>query len=324
MASVDNEYGLKTIGDGAFNGCYELTKIEIPNTVTKIGMRAFQDCGINNVVIPDSVIEIGIQAFNNCGEESVYIGKSVQLIEDDAFDTNPEDLSNITIHPENVNVKIENYCLINIDKYNRINLVKGCNRSVIPEEVESILSAAFQMCNGLVNIEIPDNVGYVWGDIFWHCENLTTLKLGKGVSIIASGLLFQGFFPYCDKLTNIEIDADNTYFRVEDGCVIENVANRLVFCKKVSEIVVPNSVIEIGSDAFMGNRVLTKLTIPSSVTKIRRGAFFMCDNLAQVVFEIKTGWNVGTSEILEEELASPEDAAIYLIENSYYNDWILS
>jgi len=59
---------VKTIEDNAFEGCFNLTSIIIPNTVTKIGMLAFNGCNITSISIPNSVTEIGQSAFQYCYE----------------------------------------------------------------------------------------------------------------------------------------------------------------------------------------------------------------------------------------------------------------
>jgi len=56
-----------SIGDGAFEGCENLTSVNIPNSVTRIGDRAFADCeNLINVTIGNSVTSIGGMAFNTC------------------------------------------------------------------------------------------------------------------------------------------------------------------------------------------------------------------------------------------------------------------
>ncbi|MGI6214239.1 MAG: leucine-rich repeat domain-containing protein, partial [Christensenellales bacterium] len=65
--------GLETIGTGAFIGCYRLSSIELPASLTYIGMTAFKDCseymstnGLTAVTIKSNVLEIEIQAFDGC------------------------------------------------------------------------------------------------------------------------------------------------------------------------------------------------------------------------------------------------------------------
>jgi hypothetical protein len=56
-----------SIGDGAFQGCKDLTYISIPNSVTFIGERAFSSCNkLTSVTIGNSVNSIGAYAFLNC------------------------------------------------------------------------------------------------------------------------------------------------------------------------------------------------------------------------------------------------------------------
>lgn len=86
---------LKEISDAAF-GCSDkyhymsnLTEIEIPDTVTKIGSRAFAGNNIHNIVIPDSVKEIGEYAFStkNYLREpcTVSLPEGLEVIGDNAF-----------------------------------------------------------------------------------------------------------------------------------------------------------------------------------------------------------------------------------------------
>ena len=66
-----------------------LTEIEIPDTVTKIGSRAFAGNNIHNIVIPESVKEIGEYAFStkNYLNEScaVSLSEGLEVIGDNAF-----------------------------------------------------------------------------------------------------------------------------------------------------------------------------------------------------------------------------------------------
>jgi hypothetical protein len=59
-------YNVEYIHADAFRNCGGLTSVEIPNSVTEIGDRAFSGSGITSITIPTSVTEIGNGAFSGC------------------------------------------------------------------------------------------------------------------------------------------------------------------------------------------------------------------------------------------------------------------
>ena len=69
LTNVTIPNGVKTIGDDAFNYCRALTSITIPDGVTSIGNYTFFNCSsLTSVTIPNSVTSIGEYAFNKCNK----------------------------------------------------------------------------------------------------------------------------------------------------------------------------------------------------------------------------------------------------------------
>ena len=82
-------YNVTTIGSFAFNDCFDLTSVSIPNSITIIGYSAFYTClKLTSIDIPNSVTDIGAFSFSGCfALVSVSIASSVNWIGSGAFNT---------------------------------------------------------------------------------------------------------------------------------------------------------------------------------------------------------------------------------------------
>lgn len=134
--------GVKIIRTWAFDDCTELKEIKIPNSVVTID--GFQSSGLTKITIPNSVTKIAPGAFMFCKElVEVVIPDSVIEIGEYAFD----DCSKLSI----VNIPSS---VIRIGN----NAFKSCNSLAyieIPESVIEIGKEAFYGCTGLTGIRVP-------------------------------------------------------------------------------------------------------------------------------------------------------------------------
>ena len=103
MTSVTIPNSVTSIGIYAFEGCSGLTSVTIPNSVEYIREATFQGCScLTSVDIPNSVKFIEKNAFNECkGLTSITIGNSVTSIWDCAF-AKCSELQNVYCYAENV------------------------------------------------------------------------------------------------------------------------------------------------------------------------------------------------------------------------------
>ena len=88
------------IGERAFNWCDdEVEEVVIPDSVTKIGKEAFRACAnLTKVVIPDSVTEIDSGAFDECGSlGEIHLPASLRKL-GMAFDDGPYEGRDIYVH----------------------------------------------------------------------------------------------------------------------------------------------------------------------------------------------------------------------------------
>ena len=172
----------------------EITKLTVPDSVTKIGSRVFSNCSsLTSITIPDSVTEIGYAAFYNCSSlTSITIPDGVTYIGSDAF-AYCSRLTSVTI-PDSV-TSIGGYAFSNCSSLkafygkfassdNRCLIINGVLNSFAPE--------------GLISYSIPDSVTSIEDSVFYNCYNLKTITVPDSVTKIG-----EDAFNYCSSLTSV-------------------------------------------------------------------------------------------------------------------------
>ena len=237
------------IGKSAFNLCYSLTSITIPNSVTSIGKNAFYGCkNLATVTFEEGsqLTSIGDWVFVNCTSlTSVTIPDSVTSIGNNAF-SGCASLTSVTI----------------------------------PDSVTSIGNDAFSSCRSLTNVTIPDSVTSIGDYAFQNCEGLTSVTIGNGVTSIGNVA-----FYYCKGLTEIIVGENNQNYKSVDGALFNKGATTLIAYpagKTDTSYTIPSSVTSIGDYAFYGCGSLTSITIPNGATSIGDWTFGDCTGLTSV------------------------------------------
>jgi hypothetical protein len=130
-----------------------LTSIEIPDSVTGIGMWAFSNCdSLAGVYITDIAAWCNI-LFSNIYSNPLYYAGNLYV--------NNQLVTDLVI-PDSV-TRIAHYAFSNCT---------GLTSVVIPDSVTTIDSYAFYSCTSLTSIVIPHSVTSIGYDAFFRCSKL--------------------------------------------------------------------------------------------------------------------------------------------------------
>lgn len=197
--------GTTSIGIRAFQNCYSLTRINIPDGVTSIGSSTFQSCySLTQISIPDGVTSIGYMAFRNCYSLiQINIPDSVTSIGTGAFQE-CFSLTQINI-PDSV-TSIDRSAFSSCFSLTQIN---------IPDGVTSIGDYAFNGCFSLTQINIPDGVTSIEGYAFYGCNSLTQINIPDSVTSIGDQS-FENCISLCDILneSRAALSGANAFFNL--------------------------------------------------------------------------------------------------------------
>lgn len=331
LSSIQLPEGLKAIGTAAFQECKNLRKINIHDSVSVLGSNAFYNCiSLEDVKLSANVEVILDGVFFNCNIKELLIPEGVKQICTDAF-WGCTNLTNISIPNSITSVDIGAFYECSNVHYNEYNdilylgneqnpylVMCSVNDSlketyILHENVKVISDFAFQDCEKLLELQIPQSVNNIGYGAFAGCRNLISISLPQGVMRIEDET-----FANCASLTKVEIpcsihsiegSAFNgcdclEYNKYENACYIGNSENpyfalispkdnniescnvnestRIISnsafskCKELKSITLPAELVSIGDYAFRECKGLKNIEIPNSVKKIGGETFNGC------------------------------------------------
>jgi hypothetical protein len=269
----------KFIVGGAFVGCGPLNTLFIPSSVIFIGKRAF-DLYETKLEFENIESICNIQ-YEHCDHLTEYNGEfhfennfekyypedvdwstTHLFIKSKGFYMNNSEVTELVI-PDGV-TSINNFAFANCSKLTTVS---------IPNTVTEIGHATFQACSGITEISIPESVTSIGINSFNNCSELTTISIPNSITYIG-----HGAFDGCDKLQYNEYD--NAYYLGNDEnqfvCLVKAKSTDITSCEINSNCKI------IYKGAFSGCNKLTSIVIPNTVTNIGRGVFYECSSLISI------------------------------------------
>ncbi|MCM1034912.1 MAG: leucine-rich repeat protein [Paludibacter sp.] len=244
----------------SFQECTSLFELVLPAACDSILDYAFYKTKLTSITIPTSCKYIGRYAFNGCSNlrSAIEIPSTCQTIGECAF----ADCSSLT------HVVFQNGC-----KTIAKNAFKGCKLTdvALPNSVISMEIGAFD-CSTLTSFVFPENL--TTGANAYHGEKYRENIKPALTTVYWNCKRYMGsesphLSDYASNLENIIIGEDVEY-------IPKNFAPE---SNKMTKIIIPDKVVEIGEYAFDNCSALTTATIGSKVEKIGYSAFQNCTKL---------------------------------------------
>ena len=301
------------IGKHAFNGCNQLSgNVTFPANVTTIGDYAFSDCDqIDSITILGDAT-VGVRAFHCCDSlVELIVGSEVTVLAEHMYN-NDSGMEKITVSKDN-----EYFCSRDGVLYDReLTRLIRCPRNypnaacVIPDGVKTIGAHAFENCDILSTITIPNSVTTIeYGAFYssrtsWLIYFLGTEEEWNAISfkntesdLEYSTIIFCGgsepsdITGICGEDLTWTLSHDGTFTISGTGDMYDYDAvsdtEWFAFRSSIQRVVAESGVTNIGESAFNWCKHLTSVTLSKTVTEIKRLAFDYCPRLESVTISGK-------------------------------------
>ena len=267
---------------GLFYGCNRLEEVTLPSSVTEYSKEMFAGCtSLQSIKGVGKITKYCEGCFAGCPAKWVVLDPEAEYEAGVFAETNVESVAfpaGFKTIPERLFEECEKLSSVDLGEVETIGnyAFNGCpiKTVIIPKSVTFIGSYVF------TGYPIPDNQ---YGEkapmdnVYIYAEDIQLGTDGYGGTFVATQVTFGKMV----RRVSGQIGSGTSSIIFEEGSVCEYFDAALA-CD-IKSIELPNSITELGAEAFTGCKNLKTITLPSSLKKIGDRAFRSCEKLESVI-----------------------------------------
>ena len=315
LAEVVLPEGVTAIGAGAFHGCTQLVRADLPSTLRRIGSAAFMNCpALSSLVLPDGCEALGGYALAGCsslteialpaslqtvgkgafalcrslGEIRLAEGSPFLLLEDGAlYDAGGTHLIAVPQAREDSFAVREGTQVIGADAFSGSRLTQV----TLPEGLVTIENYAFSETDSLLVPAFPDSLAVIGKYAFaagWYSIRAEEQTRGEQVITLGPAVSYLGteaFTGFPER--SFTVHPDNPFFSEREGALLNGSGDALVeFASNLQRsFIVPEGVCDldmalmeqIGTLDRADDALPCRLYLPDSLTRVSGKSIFYDD-----------------------------------------------
>lgn len=277
ITSINIPKGVLEIDNYAFYGCSVLSSVKLP-TNCQLGKYIFYECdSLNEISIPEGTTSI-YDTYPLDDDKEVDQKNDGACLAGDAIEKITFE-SGVTKVPSHLcegltQLKIIEWGNVASLGYHAFNRCESLTTIELPEKITTLPRLAFGGCKALTSVTIKGKLTYLGEMAFNNCSKMSkfTLKYPEELKTV-----YKDVFANCSELTELPIGKDKTPN-------LTYIGSRAFRECTIDTVTLPEGLTFIGCSAFAGCKNLKSINIPKSVQHIASNAFMDCEKLDHVVF----------------------------------------